>query len=94
MRRSRVVPRPYLSLDCAPIAQPTIGTIDQIARLQLTCRRHGCELELKNARPCLLELLDLTGLDEVLRVEAGRQAEEREEPCRVEEESELGDPAV
>jgi hypothetical protein len=93
MRRSRVVPR-HLSLDCAPIGHPTIRTIDQIARLQLTCRRHGCELELKNARPCLLELLDLAGLNEVLRVETGRQAEEREQPCRVEEEGELGDPAV
>jgi hypothetical protein len=88
MRRGRI------SLDCAPLTQPTIATIDQIARLQLACRRHGCELELKNPRACLVELLDLTGLDGVLRVEAGREAEEREKPCRVEEEGELGDPAV
>ncbi len=83
-----------INLDCAPLTEPTIGTIDQIARLQLACRRHGRELELKNAAPCLLELLDLAGLDRVLRVEAGREAEEWKQPCRVEEEGELGDPAV
>lgn len=88
MRRGRI------SLDCSPLTQPTIGTIGQIARLQLACRRHGCELELMNAKPCLLELLDLAGLEEVLRVEAGREPKEREEPCRVEEEGELGDTAL
>lgn len=71
-----------------------MGTIDQIARLHLAMRRCGCELELRNARPCLLELIDLAGLEEVLRIEARREAEERKQACRVEEEGQLGDPAV
>ncbi len=81
-------------LDCGPLKAPTAGTIDQIARLQLKARRCGCELKLRNADPCLLELIGFVGLGEVLRVESRRQAEEREQPGRVEEEGELTDPSI
>ena len=81
-------------LDCGPCKAPTAGTIDQIARLQLAALRCGCELELRNAGPSLLELIGFVGLGEVLRVESRREAEEREQPGRIEEEGELGDPAV
>jgi ABC-type transporter Mla MlaB component len=69
-------------------------TIDALARLQLTARRLGRQLRLQRATDELLELLSFTGLNEVLRVEPSRQAEQREERLGVEEERELDDPAV
>jgi hypothetical protein len=80
-------------LDCGQFT-PTVGTVDHIARLQLAARRCGCELELTNADPCLLELIGFVGLGEVLRVESRRQAEEREQPGGVEKEGELRNPSV
>ena len=88
MRRTRV------DCDCRGIAHPDAGTIDRLARLQLATQREGMELQLIAAQPCLLELIDFCGLAEVLRVEAGRQAEEREELGRVQEEGDLPDSAV
>ena len=81
-------------LDCGQCKAPTATTIDQIARLHLAALRCGCELELRNAGPCLLELIGFVGLGEVLRVESRREPEEREQPGRVEEEGELADPSV
>ena len=78
-------------LDCGPFTKPTAATVDQIARVHLAMRRCGCELELRNADPCLLELIGFVGLAEVLRVESRRQAEEREQPGSIEEEGELDD---
>ena len=83
-----------ISLDCGPLTAPTAATIDQIARLKLAARRQGCALELKDANPCLLELIGFCGLGEVLGVEPRRQAEQRKQPLGVEEEGELGDPSV
>jgi anti-anti-sigma regulatory factor len=88
MRRIRV------DCDYGAIGHPDAATIDELARLQLAVRRGGCELQVVGAQPRLLELLDFCGLAEVLRVEAGRQAEERKELRRVEEEGDLPDPAV
>ncbi len=81
-------------LDCGPLKAPTVTAIDRIARLQLAALRCGCELELRNADPSLLELIDFVGLGEVLRIESRRQAEEREQPGSIEEEGELADPSV
>src|SRR5712664_1617804 len=53
-------------LDCGPLDAPTAATIDQIARLKLAARRCGCELELSNARPSLMELIEFVGLSDVL----------------------------
>jgi hypothetical protein len=80
-------------LDCGQLT-PTVATVDHLARLMLAARRCGCELELTNANPCLLELIGFVGLGEVLRVESGWQAEEREQPGGVEEEGELCNPSV
>ncbi len=88
MRSVRIV------LDCGRLKEPTAATIDQMARVQLAARRCGCELELKGADPCLVELIDFVGLAGVLGVESRRQAEEREQPGCIEEEGELGDPSV
>ena len=81
-----------ITVDCGSVTEPTAGTVDQMARLQLAARRCDCELELTNANPCLLELIEFVGLGGALGVQAGRQAEQRKKPRRVEEESELGDP--
>lgn len=95
MRRSKREMRLIrVDCDCAALARPDAATIDGLARLQLAVQREGAELRLVGAQPCLLELIDFCGLAEVLRIEAGRQAEEREEPCGVEEEGDLPDPAV
>ena len=72
---------------------PDAAAIDALARLQLNARRLGLELRLRHASSALRELIAFAGLDEVLRVEAEGQAEEREERRRVEEERELDDPA-
>jgi len=88
MRSGRIV------LDCAPLREPDAGTIDQLARLCVAAHRCDCELELRDADPCLLELIDFAGLAEVLRVEVQGHSEEREQPLGVEEEGELGDPAA
>jgi hypothetical protein len=72
---------------------PDADTIETLARLQLEARRCGVELRLRNVSLELGELLELTGLRDVLRVEAEGQAEEREERLGVEEERELDDPA-
>jgi hypothetical protein len=88
MRRTRLV------LDCGSLTHPTAETIDRLACLQLAARRSGGRLELEGAQPCLLELIDLCGLSEVLGLEVGRQSKQREDPCGVEEEGELPDPAA
>ena len=78
-------------LDCGPLKAPTAATIDEIARFQLAARRRGMQLELANANPYLLELIEFVGLSGVLRVQTGGQTEERKQPGGIEEEGELGD---
>ena len=69
-----------------------LGTIDALARLQLAARRVGLELRLRYAPDELLELIELAGLTEALRVEPRRQAEQREDALGVQEERELNEP--
>ena len=80
-------------LDASPLAAD-VATIDALARLRLTARRRGRGLTLQGASPELLELITFVGLRDVLRVEPRGQAEQREEPLRVEEEGELGDSSI
>jgi hypothetical protein len=54
---------------------PDAAAIDTLARLQLTARRLGLELRLRHASNELQDLLAFAGLREVLRLEAGGQAE-------------------
>ena len=72
---------------------PDVHSIDALARLQLAARRLGMEIRLRHASHELLQLVAFAGLHEVLRVETGGQAEQREERLGVEEERELDDPA-
>ena len=63
--------------DVAALA-PDVTAVDALARLQLTARRLGYEVRLRDASVDLQDLLDFVGLRDVLRVEAGGQAEKRE----------------
>jgi hypothetical protein len=72
---------------------PEAASVDALARLQLNAQRLGLEIRLLHASSALQELIAFAGLDEVLRLEAQGQAEEREESRGVEEEAELDDPA-
>ena len=69
----------------------TLLAVDVLARLRLAARRHRLDLKL-TAPPELCELIAFLGLDDALRVEPRRQAEQREQPLGVEEECELLDP--
>ena len=71
-----------------------LAIVDALARLQLAARRSGYEIAVTNVPRDLLELIDLAGLREVLRVEPLRQPEQREERLGVEEERELPDAAA
>ena len=73
---------------------PDALTIDALARLQLSSRRVGLEIRLRHASNELQKLLAFVGLDEVLRLEAGRQPEQREQRVGVEEERELDEPSA
>ena len=66
--------------------------IDVLARIQLAARRMGRQVVLRHVTDELRALIALVGLDGVLRIEPGRQPEQREQRVGVEEERELGDP--
>lgn len=73
------VKRAIVLCDAAELAADA-ATVDALARMQLTARRHGAEIRLVQASEDLLGLIALMGLQDVLReqpsgVDAGRQAE-------------------
>jgi ABC-type transporter Mla MlaB component len=84
--------------DVGALVDPDLGTVDALARLQLTARRLGCRIRLRGACGELRELLALSGLDDVvplcegLRPQPRGEAEEREPPLGVQEEGDPGDP--
>ena len=84
-------PRPIVC-DLSTLGDADAETIDLLARLQLAARRQDRTLRLLHASPALQDLIAFAGLDSVLGVETQREPEEREDPLRVEEERELGDP--
>ena len=68
-----------------------IGTVDALARLQLTARRFGWRLRLREIPLELRELIELAGLSGVLGLEPVGQPEEREVALDVEERIQPGD---
>ena len=80
--------------DCAQISEPTLSTIDQLARLELAARQLGYQLQLRHANAALRDLIELLGLADVLRVEVEREPEEGEQPGGVEEEGQFTDPTL
>jgi anti-anti-sigma regulatory factor len=87
-----------LICDVGAVKLPDAVTIDALARLQLTARRLGREIGVCHASGELRELLDFAGLSEVIplsagsRIDARRQAEQREEGRGVQEEGDPADP--
>ena len=87
-------PRPSTLVFDVGALPPDAAAVEALARLQLAARRIGLEVRLCRASNELCELIVFCGLDDVLRVEAGGQAEERKDRLGAEEERELDDPAV
>jgi hypothetical protein len=72
---------------------PDLALVEALARLQLTARRRGAQVSLRNVSDELRALLELVGLADVLAVEARRQTELGEQ-LRVEEVLQPRDPPV
>ena len=83
--------------DVGAISEPDATTLDAVARLALVARRMGARVELFDACPSLVDIVDLAGLADVIEVKArsgvevGRQPEQGEQGVGVEEEVELDD---
>ncbi|MFG2054291.1 STAS domain-containing protein [Micromonospora sp. NPDC048930] len=80
-----------VACDVAAVASPDVVTVEALARLRLTARRHGWQLVVRGAGPALLRLVELLGLTDELP-QSGRQPEQREEPSGVQETGDRGDP--
>ena len=85
--------------DAHALTDPDAAAVDAVLRLYLAARRCGCRFELRRPPPALLHMLTLAGMcelfgGEVLGVGMLGQAEEREQPGRVEERRDPGDPPV
>ena len=94
-----VTPEDRLVCDLGARVGAHMGTVDALARVQLTARRLGRVVALRAASDDLLALLAFAGLNEALPrsglgLEAGGQAEQREQLLRPQEERELDDPAA
>jgi hypothetical protein len=83
-----------LECDVGGVTAPDLGTVNALARVELTVRRRGGSVRLIGASVELLDLLAFCGLPFRLALEADRLAEEREEARRVEEERDPRDPVA
>ena len=74
-----------------------LWTLEALARVQLAARRRGFAVVFRGAGDDLRDLIGWTGLDDALPciegsgLEPGRQAEQGEQPLRVEEEADPRD---
>ena len=66
--------------DVGAIAVPDAVVVDALARLQLTAVRHGAEIRVRHAARDLSDLLELTGLCQILKECDGSGVESRREP--------------
>jgi hypothetical protein len=71
-----------------------LGLVDGLARAALNAHRQGERLCVVNASPAQQELIAFAGLEGVLFGRDRREAEQREEPLRVEECGEADDLSV
>jgi anti-anti-sigma regulatory factor len=70
--------------DVADVIRPDVVTVEALARLRVTARRHGWRLVVSGAGPDLRQLVSLFGLTGALD-QAGRQSEQRKQAGGVEE---------
>ena len=84
----------HLECDVAGVRRPDLETVDALARVELTVRRLGSGIRLRGASVDLLELLAFCGVPLESVDEPELQPEHREEPGRVEEERDPGDPVA
>ena len=80
-------------VDCSGLPKADAEQLDGIARLCLCMKRRGWTRRLADPGEELLALIELAGLAGLLGVEAGRQAEQREDADGVQEERDLRDQA-
>ena len=70
-------------IDVSRIAAPDAPALDTLVRLQLLALRLGATIQISNACPLLVDLIDIAGLADVLIVVSGvevdGQVEQREE---------------
>ena len=81
------------------LVNPDVTVVGALARLQLTARRSGRAIRLRNARAELCDLLALTGLRDELPVCPGLPVQphgqpEHREQVRIDEEVDSADPSV
>jgi STAS domain len=81
----------HVDCDLGHLPCADLGVVDGLARAALNARRQGERLCVVNASPELQELIAFAGLERVLLGRGRRQAEQREEPLRVEEGGEADD---
>jgi ABC-type transporter Mla MlaB component len=85
--------------DVGAVSEPDAGTVEALARMQLTARRLGSRVILRNACGELKDLLTVSGLSDVLPcaelpLEARGHTEQREPAGGVEEERDPADPVA
>ena len=85
--------RRALVCDLSEVISPDLATVEALCHFRVALADEGYAVELRDASPGLLELLELCGLEGVLPLVHQGQPEEREQPGGVEEEVEPGDPA-
>ncbi len=89
-----------LVCDVSALLRPDAVTVEALARVQLTARRLGARMWLRDACGDLRDLLEFVGLGGVLPctepsgLETRGQAEQREQALGVEEEADPGDRPV
>jgi len=92
-------PRLILVVDVRTLTEPDLGTIEVLARLQLTARRLGATIRLGHTCDQMRDLLACSGMGELLPLDAESGvdddglAEERKE-LLVDEEVDPRDPAA
>jgi hypothetical protein len=84
----------HIECDVAAVREPDLGTVDALARVELTARRLGSGIRLRGASVDLLELLAFCGVPLESVDELELQSEHREEPGGVQEERDPGDPVA
>ncbi len=64
----------HVVCDMAGVARPDAGTLEVLARLQLTAQRRGSQVRLRSAGRDVQELLALAGMDRLVQSDAGQSS--------------------